>query len=91
MTTQNNIFKPTIKFSQKTIVSNVNVSNDNFRIRVKIRLDSCNFTSTGTTQIVDLHRDNVVFCLNFIVAHHYITRGRKVSEKYRKVGESGVK
>ena len=27
---QSNIFKPTLKFSQKTSVSNVNVSNDNF-------------------------------------------------------------
>ena len=43
---QNNIFKPTLKFSEKTSVSNVNVSNDNFsclklapRIRGKIRLD----------------------------------------------------
>ena len=45
---QNNIFKPTLKFSEKTSVSNVNVLNDNFRlselaprIRGKIRLDSC--------------------------------------------------
>ena len=29
---QSNIFKPTLKFSQKTSVSNVNVSNDNFRL-----------------------------------------------------------
>ena len=29
---QNNIFKPTLKFSEKTSVSNVNVSNDNFRL-----------------------------------------------------------
>ena len=47
---QNNIFKPTLKFSEKTSVSNVNVSNENsrlsvfklaLRIRGKIRLDSC--------------------------------------------------
>ena len=46
---QGHIFKPTLKFSQKTSVSNVNVSNDNFRViiklaprlRGKIRLDSC--------------------------------------------------
>ena len=46
---QNNIFKPTLEFSEKTSVSNVNVSNDNFRlseagtqyIHGKIRLDSC--------------------------------------------------
>ena len=38
---QNNIFKPTLKFSEKTSVSNVNVSNDNFRLSEagKIRLD----------------------------------------------------
>ena len=29
---QSNIIKPTLKFSQKTSVSNVNVSNDNFRL-----------------------------------------------------------
>ena len=29
---QSNIFKPTLKFTQKTSVSNVNVSNDNFRL-----------------------------------------------------------
>ena len=29
---QSNIFKPTLEFSQKTSVSNVNVSNDNFRL-----------------------------------------------------------
>ena len=29
---QNNIFKPTLKFSEKTSASNVNVSNDNFRL-----------------------------------------------------------
>ena len=29
---QNNIFKPTLKFSEKTRVSNVNVSSDNFRL-----------------------------------------------------------
>ena len=29
---QNNIFKPTLKFSEKTSVSSVNVSNDNFRL-----------------------------------------------------------
>ena len=29
---QNNIFKPTLKFSEKMSVSNVNVSNDNFRL-----------------------------------------------------------
>ena len=29
---QNNIFKPTLKFSEKTSVSNVNVLNDNFRL-----------------------------------------------------------
>ena len=47
---QNNIFKPTLKFSEKTSVLNVNVSNENsrlsvfklaLRIRGKIRLDSC--------------------------------------------------
>ena len=40
---QNNIFKPTLKLSEKTSVSNVNVSNDNFRLSEagKIRLDSC--------------------------------------------------
>ena len=27
---QNNILKPTLKFREKTSVSNVNVSNDNF-------------------------------------------------------------
>ena len=29
---QSNILKPTLKFSVKTSVSNVNVSNDNFRM-----------------------------------------------------------
>ena len=29
---QNNIFKPTLKFSEKTSVSYVNVSNDNLRL-----------------------------------------------------------
>ena len=29
---QNNILKPTLKLSEKTSVSNVNVSNDNFRL-----------------------------------------------------------
>ena len=45
---QNNIVKPTLKFNEKTSISNVNVSNDNFvclklasQIRGKIRLDSC--------------------------------------------------
>ena len=54
---QSNIFKPTLKFSQKTSVSNVNVSNDNFclseasRIGGKIRLDSCkNRYYTNNTQ-----------------------------------------
>ena len=55
---QNNIFKPTLKFSEKTSVSNVNVSNDNFvclklapRIRGKIRLDICkNRYYTNNTQ-----------------------------------------
>ena len=53
---QSNIFKPTLKFSEKTSVSNVNVSNDNFRllaprIRGKIRLDSCkNRYYTNNTQ-----------------------------------------
>ena len=51
MTTQNNIFEPPLKFSQKTNVWNVNVSNDSCRLskantpyslRVKIELDSCN-------------------------------------------------
>ena len=32
MTTQNNIFVPTLKFSQTTSVSNVNVSNDFSRL-----------------------------------------------------------
>ena len=32
MTTQNNLFKPTLKFGQKTSVSNANVSNDSFRL-----------------------------------------------------------
>ena len=29
---QSNILKPTLKFSEKTSVSNVNVSNDNFQM-----------------------------------------------------------
>ena len=29
---QNNIFKPTLKFSETTSVSNVKLSNDNFRL-----------------------------------------------------------
>ena len=32
MTTQNTISKPTLKFSQGTSVSNVNVSNDSCRL-----------------------------------------------------------
>ena len=40
---QNNIFKPTFKFSEKTSVSNDNfrLSETGTRIRGKIRLDSC--------------------------------------------------
>ena len=41
---QNNIFKPTLKFSEKTSVSNVNVSNDNFRLSTVAK--------TGSTQII---------------------------------------
>ena len=33
MTTQNNIIKPKLKFSQKASVSNVNVSNDKFSLK----------------------------------------------------------
>ena len=61
MTTQNNIFKPTFKFSRKTSVSNVNVSNDHNLVclklepRIRVKIDST-VASTGTTQIVDLHR-----------------------------------
>ena len=29
---QSNILKPTLKFGEKTSISNVNVSNDNFRL-----------------------------------------------------------
>ena len=55
---QSNIFKPTLKFSHKTSVSNVNASNDTFvglnlapLIRGKIRLDSCkNRYYTNNTQ-----------------------------------------
>ena len=50
MTTQSNIFKPTLKFSQKTRLSNVNDPMIYFvclklapRIRVKIRLDTCKY------------------------------------------------
>ena len=34
---QGNILKPTLKSSQKTSVSNVNVSNDKFRLAPRIR------------------------------------------------------
>ena len=32
MKQKNKLFKPTLKFSEKTSVSNVNVSNDDFRL-----------------------------------------------------------
>ena len=53
MTTQNNIFKPKLNFSQKTSVSNVNVSNDNFSLapRILVKFDPT-VASTGTTQII---------------------------------------
>ena len=56
MTTQNNIFKPKLKFSQKTSISNVNVSNDNFSFlkltpRILVKFDPI-VASIGTTQIV---------------------------------------
>ena len=49
MTTQSNIFKPTLKFSQKTSVSNVNdrmipfvcLKLEPHSVHVKIRLNSC--------------------------------------------------
>ena len=55
MATQNNIFKPKLNFSQKTSVSNVNVSNDTFSFSwhpvYVLKFDST-VASTGTTQIV---------------------------------------
>ena len=54
---QNNIFKPTLKFSEKTSVSNVNVSNDNFCLSLSwhpvyvVKFDPT-VAKTGTTQII---------------------------------------
>ena len=75
---QNNIFKPTLKFSEKTRVSNVNVSNDNFRlseagtrIRGKIRLDSCKNRYTNNTQgshsfTKQSHKVCIAHCFSYI-------------------------
>ena len=60
MTTQNNRFKLMLKITQKTCVSNVNLSNENFRLcwnRVcMLKFDSI-VASTGTTQII--HRGHI--------------------------------
>ena len=79
MTTQNNIFKSRLKFSQKTSISNVNVSNDTFvclklesRIHFEIRLDGCNYRYyTNSTYIgVCIHlQNNHIKCAMHIVAH----------------------
>ena len=53
---QSNIFKPTLKFSEKTSVSNVCVSNDNFRLALGNLVYVVKFdwtvAKTGTTQII---------------------------------------
>ena len=74
---QSNLFRPTLKFSQITSLSNVKLSNDNFvclklapRIRGKIALDSCR---TGTTQIIRRGhiqlQNNHIKCTLHIISH----------------------
>ena len=71
MTTEKNIFEPTLKFSQKTSVSNVNVSNYNivvcFKpgscIHVKIRLYSSLWK--GTTHFSHTKILSIVLMLSF--------------------------
>ena len=54
---KSNILKPTLKFSEKTSVSNVNVSNDNFQMSevgtpgYVVKFDST-VVKTGTTQLI---------------------------------------
>ena len=78
---QNNIFKPTLKFSEKTSVSNVNVSNDNFRLSEAgtpvyvVKFDST-VAKTGTTQII--RRGHIQFKFgshnfNFLIPLEYFT------------------
>ena len=79
---QNNIFKPTLKFSEKTSVSNVNVSNDSFRLSEAswhpvyvVKFDST-FAKTGTTQII--RRGHIQFKFgshnfNFLIPSEYFT------------------
>ena len=68
---------PTLKFIQKTSVSNVNVSNDNFVClklapRVRVKFDST-AAKTGTTQIIrrgHIHlQNNHIKCALHIVSH----------------------
>ena len=78
MTTQINIFKPKLKFSQKTSVSNVNVSNDNFFVlnvapRILVKFDPT-VASTGTTQIVHTfakqsYKVYIAHCCSYIARH----------------------
>ena len=79
---QNNIFKPTLKLSEKTSVSNVNVSNDNFRLSEAswhpvyvVKFDST-VAKTGTTQII--RRGHIQFIFgshnfNFLIPPEYFT------------------
>ena len=75
---QCNIFKPTLNFSEKTSVSNVNLSNDNFRcLKLAPRIYVVKFDSTvaktGTTQIIrrgHIHlQNNHIKCALHIVSH----------------------
>ena len=70
---QSNIFKPTLKFSQKTSVSNVNVSNDNFRLSsAMVKFDST-VARNRTIQIIHrghIHlQNNHIKCALHIVSH----------------------
>ena len=77
---QNNIFKPTLKFSKKTSVSNVNVSNNNFRLSEAGPIYVVKFdptvAKTGTTQII--RRGHIQFKFgshnfNFLIPPEYFT------------------
>ena len=76
---QNNIFKPTLTFSEKTSVSNVNASNDNFRLSEAGTQDTwqnstrSTVSKTDTSQIIrrgHIHlQNNHIKCALYIVSH----------------------
>ena len=85
---QSNILKPTLKFSEKTSVSNVNVSNDNFRmseagtrIRGKIRLYSCknryytNNTKGSHSFTKQSYKVCIVHCFSYITRQSILNCG----------------